>query len=219
MEVTLPLLTTAWDYENLALLGHNAANINNSLPKFRDNLSVPTLHPENGTDSLSRNVGKYYYYSLRNDPEEARFTATSRWKPEITGLKLCQQKKGVHVGANKSNLRFDTPYEKGETKNSRNCWTEIFKIFVQGWNFGHLRSTASCDWKQPFQRFYECWKRLQFKRKWCQGPLATLLEPLQLERNFSHFAKDKLVCCVTTPVITRPRSLLLLYSSHLWSWV
>jgi len=26
--------------------------------------------PEDGTDRLSRNVGKNYYYSLRNNPEE-----------------------------------------------------------------------------------------------------------------------------------------------------
>ena len=38
---------------------------------FKDNLSVPSsLTPEDGTDRLSRNVGKDYHYSLRNDPEE-----------------------------------------------------------------------------------------------------------------------------------------------------
>ena len=62
MEVTLPSLTTAYGYENLVLLGHYAANIDNYLPKFRDNLSVPSserfLNPEDGSDILSRNVGK-----------------------------------------------------------------------------------------------------------------------------------------------------------------
>jgi len=39
-----------------ALLGYYAAISGNSLPTFRDNLSEPTL--EDGTDMLSRNVGK-----------------------------------------------------------------------------------------------------------------------------------------------------------------
>jgi hypothetical protein len=62
MEVTLPLLTTAQCYENLALLGHYAANIDNFLPKFWDNLSAPSsarfLNPEDGTERLLRNIGK-----------------------------------------------------------------------------------------------------------------------------------------------------------------
>jgi len=41
--------------ENCTLLGYNAASSGNSLPTFRDNLSVPTSRE---TDSLSRTIGK-----------------------------------------------------------------------------------------------------------------------------------------------------------------
>jgi len=47
-----------------ALLGYYAVYSGNSLPTFRDNLSVPSLRVkksltlEDGTDMLSRNVGK-----------------------------------------------------------------------------------------------------------------------------------------------------------------
>ena len=55
--------------ENCALLGCYAASNGNFLPKFRDNLSVPScgfwnlrvqefFNPEDGTDRSSRNVGK-----------------------------------------------------------------------------------------------------------------------------------------------------------------
>ena len=53
--------------KNCAFLGYYAASGDNSLPTFRDNLLVPSsgfkdpfvsLNPENGADSLSRNVGK-----------------------------------------------------------------------------------------------------------------------------------------------------------------
>ena len=42
--------------QNCALLGYYAASSGNSLPTFRDSVSV--LTPENGTDMLSRNTGK-----------------------------------------------------------------------------------------------------------------------------------------------------------------
>jgi hypothetical protein len=46
-------------HENCALLGYNVASGSNFLPTFWDNLSVPSSgYPENGTDRLSRNVGK-----------------------------------------------------------------------------------------------------------------------------------------------------------------
>jgi hypothetical protein len=44
-----------------ALLGYYAASNGNSLPTFRDNVSVPfsrVKKSENGTDTLSRNVRK-----------------------------------------------------------------------------------------------------------------------------------------------------------------
>jgi hypothetical protein len=52
--------------ENCALLGCYAASSGNSLPTFRDNLSVPSSRVKNlghvtledGTDRLSRKVGK-----------------------------------------------------------------------------------------------------------------------------------------------------------------
>jgi len=41
-----------------ALLGYYAAYSDNSSPNFRDNLSAPLMTLEDGTDRLSRNVGK-----------------------------------------------------------------------------------------------------------------------------------------------------------------
>jgi hypothetical protein len=43
--------------ENCALLGYYAASRCNSLPTFRDNLSVPSSRAKNGTERLSHNVG------------------------------------------------------------------------------------------------------------------------------------------------------------------
>jgi hypothetical protein len=72
--------------ENCALLGYYAANSGNSLPTFRDNLSVP---------SLARRV---------------HFSFTSRRKPEITILLinhtfLIARKEGEALGTFKA-LRF-----------------------------------------------------------------------------------------------------------------
>jgi len=55
-----------WDYrlevaKNCAILGCYVASGGNSLPTFRDNLSVPfsgSLTPEDGTDRFSGNVSK-----------------------------------------------------------------------------------------------------------------------------------------------------------------
>ena len=51
--------------ENCALLGYYAVSNGKFILTFRDNLSVPSpgvkkkiLNPEDGTDRLSRNVGK-----------------------------------------------------------------------------------------------------------------------------------------------------------------
>jgi hypothetical protein len=71
-------VTTGFRHEvdrNCALLGYYAAGSGNFLPMFRDNLSVKNfgfLTTEDRTDRSFRNVDKkyYYYYSLRNDPEE-----------------------------------------------------------------------------------------------------------------------------------------------------
>ena len=48
-------------FENCALLGYHAGSSGNFLQTFRDNLSGTILResiPEDGTDRLSRNVGK-----------------------------------------------------------------------------------------------------------------------------------------------------------------
>ena len=53
--------------ENCALLGYYAASSGNSLPTFRDNLSIPSSRVENGCHATSvRN----YLYSMRNNPEK-----------------------------------------------------------------------------------------------------------------------------------------------------
>jgi hypothetical protein len=62
--------------EIFALVGCYAAQIGSQLPTFRDNLSVPSSRAtvvtlEDGTDTLSRNVGNYQYM-LRNIPEDRR---------------------------------------------------------------------------------------------------------------------------------------------------
>jgi hypothetical protein len=46
--------------KHCVLLGCYAASGGNFLPTFRDNLSVPSsgLNPDDGTDRLSRNIGK-----------------------------------------------------------------------------------------------------------------------------------------------------------------
>jgi hypothetical protein len=63
------------EFENCALLSHYAANSGNSLPNFRDNLSVSSsrvkiLTLEDGANILSRSVGEKLHSALRNVPEE-----------------------------------------------------------------------------------------------------------------------------------------------------
>ena len=53
--------------ENCALLGYYVASSGNSLPTFRDNLSIPSSRVENGCHATSvRN----YHYSLRKTSEQ-----------------------------------------------------------------------------------------------------------------------------------------------------
>ena len=73
------------EYENCAILRHNAASSGSFLLTFRDNLSVQfsvfmNLNSEDGTDRLSRNVGMKLPLCLRI----AQFSSTSRRKQEIT---------------------------------------------------------------------------------------------------------------------------------------
>ena len=90
--------------ESCALLGYYAASGRNSLPTFRDNLSVPSsgvkitrflnsrfLTPEDKTD-----------YSLCHSTRRAQFTSTSLRKPEITLVTgfhhhLCSAKRGIKI--------------------------------------------------------------------------------------------------------------------------
>jgi hypothetical protein len=69
--------------EICVLLGRYAASSGNPLPTFRHNVSLPSSRVKNsnaldflpladGTDMLSRNVGKDYHSTLRNTPEERR---------------------------------------------------------------------------------------------------------------------------------------------------
>jgi hypothetical protein len=63
--------------EIFAFLGYYAVYGGNSLLTFRDNISVPSstvkksvfLALEDGTNMLSRNVGKNCHFRLRNIPE------------------------------------------------------------------------------------------------------------------------------------------------------
>jgi hypothetical protein len=81
-----------------ALLGYNAASSGNPLPTFRDNVSVPSsgvnktkllfldfLRLEDGTDPLSRNVGKGLPLNAALYPRRAQISSASRRKREVTG--------------------------------------------------------------------------------------------------------------------------------------
>jgi len=58
------------------LLGYCAAYGGNSLPTFRDNLSVPSLRARNlkmGPIGCPETSGRNYHYTLHNTPQETRF--------------------------------------------------------------------------------------------------------------------------------------------------
>jgi secreted trypsin-like serine protease len=63
--------------EIYGLLGYYAASCGNCLPKFRDNLSVPSslLTREDGTDTLSRNVGKQLPNEVAKYPRRPQISA------------------------------------------------------------------------------------------------------------------------------------------------
>ena len=71
--------------EKYALVGYYAAS-SNFLPTFRDSLSA--ISPEDGTDRLSRNVGKKL--PLRNKPEERssqrRLVVTSLYRASLARI-------------------------------------------------------------------------------------------------------------------------------------
>jgi hypothetical protein len=67
--------------QNSALLGHYEASSGNSLPTFRDYLSIPSsweMGPIGCREALVRN----YHYSLRNSPEEPSCSSTPRRNPD-----------------------------------------------------------------------------------------------------------------------------------------
>ena len=68
--------------ENCALLGYYTVSNSNFLPTFREKTS------EDVTDRLSRNVGKNYHYSLRNNSEgrssrEKNLSFRSYWNRKL----------------------------------------------------------------------------------------------------------------------------------------
>jgi hypothetical protein len=81
--------------EICALLGYNAASSGNPLLTFLDNVPVPSsrvkkslfldfLTLEDGTHTLSRNVGKGLPLDAALYPRRAQISTASRQKPEIT---------------------------------------------------------------------------------------------------------------------------------------
>jgi hypothetical protein len=58
--------------ENFDILGYYAASSGNFLPKFQDDLSVPSSFStlEYRTERLPQTFVRNYHYSLRNKPEE-----------------------------------------------------------------------------------------------------------------------------------------------------
>jgi hypothetical protein len=89
-----PLQTKYNGIQNCAHLSYYDDRNDNSFPTVRDNLSVLSARvqkPKNGTDRLSRNVGKNYHYSLRNSPEEcgSNILRGGRLKLRIIGFLTC----------------------------------------------------------------------------------------------------------------------------------
>jgi hypothetical protein len=83
--------------EICALMGYNATSSGNPLPTSRDNVSVPPSRAkkptllfldfftlEDGTDTLSRNVGKGLPLDAALYPRRAQISSASRREPEIT---------------------------------------------------------------------------------------------------------------------------------------
>jgi hypothetical protein len=70
--------------ERCSLLGFLAAYNRSLLPPFREKLSVPCLDLEDGTDILSRNVGKDHHPTKHKYPRRVQISFTPRRKPEIT---------------------------------------------------------------------------------------------------------------------------------------
>ena len=60
------------DFEICALLEYYTESCGNSLPTFRDNVSVPSLPLNMGPISCSETSVKDYNSTLRNTPEERR---------------------------------------------------------------------------------------------------------------------------------------------------
>jgi len=115
--------------KNCALLGYYAACSGNSLPIFRDNISVPSSRVKNGTERCPETSVINYHYTLRNVPEEqsshllrdgslksrtanwfqeimciSEFSSTSRRKSEITDCQLVPRNNVHLTPCNKTKL-------------------------------------------------------------------------------------------------------------------
>jgi len=91
-----------------------------SYPKFWNNLSVlssaRSLNPEDGTDSLYRNVGKILLVLAASYPRRRviiSYLAAEAWNH---GFEVMSVRKGTNGCANKRNVKFHTPYERGKRK-------------------------------------------------------------------------------------------------------
>jgi hypothetical protein len=75
------------EVDEKCVMGYYAASRGNFLPKFPSSrvknprIIFGFLTPEDGTDRLSRNVGKNYHYSLCNNPEERSSQTTANITP------------------------------------------------------------------------------------------------------------------------------------------
>jgi hypothetical protein len=84
--------------EICALLRYNATSSGNPLPTFRDNVSVPPSRVsldfsalEDGTYTLSRNVGKGLPLDVALYRRRVQISSAARRKPEIKDLVICGQ--------------------------------------------------------------------------------------------------------------------------------
>ena len=75
-------------------------------------------------------------------------------------------------------------YMRGDPKIFGIFTKNVFKIFIQVWNFSLLRSTPSVTGcSDPSAAPPAGSIVLNLQQKWCQGPPAILAEPLQCQQN------------------------------------
>jgi hypothetical protein len=87
--LTRQVIVSDFVYENCALLDYCAASSGNSLPTFRDDLSVPSslaeMVPLGSPETSVRN----FHYSLRNSPEESSSHLLFDRSPKSLRLFVC----------------------------------------------------------------------------------------------------------------------------------